>query len=154
MGGGCKQARRSGWVRAWLYKKAEHNTEALSEVGVCNRVWYLLGFSAWLGAQWSSGQFWLFSFSHLKATGRWGIAICHNNNAYSSKLTFNDLGSDETIQVGIWRVVSTALLSSFEQEHVVAKSGVSSCGKGRAKQFTSCNKTCHVRSSRAPSLHQ
>lgn len=29
-----------------------------------------------------------YSFSHLKATGRWGIAIFRNNNAYLSKLWF------------------------------------------------------------------
>lgn len=71
--GPCQQAGRSGWVRARRYKKAD--AEAFSQVGVCNRVWRLLGFSARLEVQWSSGQFGLFSFSHLKAT--WKVRNCN-----------------------------------------------------------------------------
>lgn len=51
----CRRARRAGWVRAGLYKKAERSTEALSVVQVHHCVWHLLGFSAWLG---SRGSHW------------------------------------------------------------------------------------------------
>lgn len=66
------RSRRSGWVRAELYKKAEHSVEALSVVQLHHSVWHVSGFSAWRGSRL------LISFGHFfcvfpqTASRRWG----------------------------------------------------------------------------------
>ncbi|XP_035018999.1 uncharacterized protein LOC118113400 isoform X2 [Hippoglossus stenolepis] len=45
------QDRRSGWVRAGLYKKVEHSTEGSLCSSSSSVFWHLLGFSAWPGSR-------------------------------------------------------------------------------------------------------